>query len=134
MATIWVIAELNGDGSLARISAEAATLARTLASAGGRDVAGLVVAADPKNAAEELAGYLPRVVTVVDADAAGHAWSAIAAERAASELGGEPDALVLLGAGPDGRDCAGALAALTTWGSSSMPPASPGLTTARRSR
>ncbi len=116
MAAIWVIAEPNNDGSLARISAEAATLARTLAEASGREAFGLVVAPDPQAAASELAGYLPRVVTIADKDAAGHAWSVIAAERAVSVIGGDPTAVVLLGAGPDGRDVAGTLSALTTLG------------------
>ena len=116
MSRIWVIAELNGDGSLARISAEVATLARTLAAASGRDAVGLVIAADPGPAAKELATYLPRVETLKDAEAGGHAWSAIAADHAASMLADEPDALVLLGAGPDGRDVAGALSALTSLG------------------
>ena len=50
----------DADGSLARISAEAATLARTLAEP-TRDATppGVVVAADPGPAATELAGYLP---------------------------------------------------------------------------
>ena len=54
--TIWVVAETNADGSLAKSSSEVATLARTLAEAAGGDAAGIVVAADPKAAAEELAG------------------------------------------------------------------------------
>ena len=43
--TIWVIAETNADGSLAKSSTEVATLARSLAEAGGSDAAGIVVPA-----------------------------------------------------------------------------------------
>ena len=116
MATMWVIGEMNGDGSLTRMSAETATLGRTLAAAGGTDLAGIVVAADPTSAATELAGYLPRVVSIADAEAAGHVWASIAAERIAAVIGTDPATIVLVGAGPDGRDVAGALSALTSLG------------------
>ena len=115
-ATIWVIGEMNGDGSLARMSAETATLGRSLASAGGSDVAGIVVAADPVAAATELARYLPRVVSIADGEAAGHVWASVAAERVAALIGSDPATVVLVGAGPDGRDVAGALSALTRLG------------------
>ena len=113
MAMIWVVAEVNSDGSLARSTAEAATLARSLAAASGRDAAGVVVAADPAMAAGELAAYLPRVVSATEPDAAGHAWAVIAAERVAAIVGSDAGALLLVGAGPDGRDLAGTLAVLT---------------------
>jgi hypothetical protein len=45
--------------------------------------AGIVVAADPKAAADELAGYLARVVAIADPAADGNAWSQVAAEVAA---------------------------------------------------
>jgi len=109
---IWVIAETNADGSLATSSAEVATLARTLAEAAGASTAGIVVAGDPGTASAELAGYVGRVVAVAEPDATGHAWSAIAAQRAASILAGAEPLAVLTGAGPDGRDVAGTLAAL----------------------
>ncbi|MEO8468835.1 MAG: electron transfer flavoprotein subunit alpha/FixB family protein [Chloroflexota bacterium] len=116
MGTIWVIGEMNGDGSLTRISAETATLGRSLAEAAGIDVAGIVVAADPKSAATELAAYLPRIVAISDPEAAGHVWASIAAERIAAVIGTDPATVVLVGAGPDGRDVAGALSALTSLG------------------
>ena len=116
MGTLWVIGEPNADGSLARISAEAATLARSLAVASGLSAVGIVVAADPAGLAGELAAYLPRVLAVADPDAAGHAWAVVAAERAAAIIGEETDALVLLGTGPDGRDVAGTLSGLTSLG------------------
>ena len=110
--TIWVVAETNADGTLAKSSAEVATLARTLADAAGGSAAGLVVAADPKAAADELAAYVPRVVSISEPAADGNAWAQIAAQRAAPILASEAPAVVLTGAGPDGRDVAGTLAAL----------------------
>ena len=117
MPRFGVLAELNGDGSLAKISTEVATLARALAEASGGEAVGLVVAAEPDAAAKELARFLPRVLKVTEPAAAGHAWATIAAERAVPLLAtaGEDD-IVLLGAGPDGRDAAGALAALSERG------------------
>jgi electron transfer flavoprotein alpha subunit len=114
MPSFGVLAELNGDGSLAKISTEVATLARALADASGGEALGLVVAAEPDAPAQELARFLPRVLAVAEPAAAGHAWATIAAERAAPMLAqaGEDD-VVLIGAGPDGRDAAGTLAALS---------------------
>ena len=110
--TIWVIAEVGADGSLARSSTEVATLARTLAGEAGGETAGIVVAAEPQAAAEELAKYVSRVVAVAEPAASGNAWAQVAAQRAASILAAESPAAVLTGAGPDGRDLAGTLAAL----------------------
>ena len=110
--TIWVVAETNADGTLAKSSAEVATLARTLAEAAKAAAAGIVVAADPNAAAGELAGYIPRVVAIAEPAADGNAWAQVAAQRAASILASEAPAAVLTGAGPDGRDVAGTLAAL----------------------
>jgi len=110
--TIWVVAETNADGALAKSSAEVATLARTLADAAGGSAAGIVVAADPKVAAEELAGYVPRVVAIAEPASTGNAWAQVAAQRAAAILASETPAAVLTGAGPDGRDVAGTLSAL----------------------
>jgi len=109
---IWVIAETNADGSLAKSSSEVATLARTLAEPAGTVAAGIVVAADPTAAADELAGYVERVVAVAEPGVAGHAWAQIAAQRAAAVLATESPAAILTGAGPDGRDVAGTLSAL----------------------
>jgi electron transfer flavoprotein alpha subunit len=116
MAGLWVIGEVTADGDLAKISTEVATLARTLAESAGKDVAGVVVAADPTAAATELARYLPRVLAVTEPATADRPWSMVAAERIAGLL--EPDTaeFEFVGAGPDGRDVAGALSALTGWG------------------
>ena len=110
--TIWVVAETNADGSLAKSSTEVATLARTLAEAADSEAAGIVVAADPKAAAEELAGYVGRVVAITEPSADGNAWAQVAAQRAAAILASEPPGAILTGAGPDGRDVAGTLSAL----------------------
>jgi electron transfer flavoprotein alpha subunit len=109
---IWVVAETNADGSLARSSTEVATLARTLAEAAKTEAAGIVVAADPKTPAGELADYVTRVVAIAEKAADGNAWAQVAAQRTAAILAPEFPAAVLTGAGPDGRDVAGTLAAL----------------------
>jgi electron transfer flavoprotein alpha subunit len=112
MAGIWVIAETNPDGFLARSATEIGTLGRTLAEKASVTATGLVIAPDPTAAAKELATYLPRVIAVAEPTAADHAWSQLAAQRAAELIGGEGPTLVLTGAGPDGRDVAGTLLAL----------------------
>jgi len=110
MATILVIGETTADGGLARISAEVATLARTLAGQAGADATGVVVATDPTAAATELAGYLPAVSAIADA----HAADQVAPQRVASAVVEAARAadFVLIGASPDGRDVAGILSAL----------------------
>lgn len=118
MGELWVIGEPGADGGLARLSTEVATLARALGAQGGGDVIGVMIAAEPDGPAGELARYVPNVWTMADPAASGHAWSAIAAARVAGLLeapDAAPDA-ILVGAGPDGRDLAGALSALTGLG------------------
>ena len=112
---IWVVAETNTDGTLAKSSAELATIARSLAAAGGAAAgspAGIVVAVDPGPAAAELATYLPRVLAITDPGLADRAWGQPAAARIAAALAAEPPGTILAGAGPDGRDVAGTLLAL----------------------
>ena len=115
-APIWVHGELAPDGSLAKISTEVATLARTLAEAGGREVVGVVVAADPTPAATELARYVPRVLAVTEPATADHAAGTIVGERLAALTEREQPGFLLAGAGPEGRDVAGVVSALTGWG------------------
>ncbi len=120
MGDLWVVGELGPDGGLARISTEVATLARALGAAGGRNVVGVVVAAEPTAAASGLADFLPVVLAITDPAAADHAWSAPAAARVSGLLAAagpteRPDA-IFVGAGADGRDLAGALSALTGLG------------------
>jgi electron transfer flavoprotein alpha subunit len=116
MGGVYVIGEVTADGRLANISTEVATLARNVAAEGGQEVAGIVVAADPGPAAQELARYLPRVLAVTEPAAADRPWSMVAAERIAHILGSDTREFDFVGAGPDGRDLAGALSALTGWG------------------
>ena len=117
MGALWVVAEPGPEGGLAKISAEAATLARDLGAASGRDVIGIVIAADPAPAAKELATYLPVVWAITEPAAAEHAWSAVAAGHIAALAGeGEPPDVIFVGAGADGRDLAGAVSALTGLG------------------
>ena len=119
MGDLWVIAEPSADGALARLSTEVATLARDLGSQSGRGVVGVVVSADPESMAGELAGFVPSVWAIADPGAGGNVWSAIAAARVAGlvdEQSASPPDAILMGAGPDGRDLAGALSALTGLG------------------
>jgi electron transfer flavoprotein alpha subunit len=116
MGALWVVAEPGPDGGLAKISAEAATLVRTLGAASGGDVVGIVIGADPTAAADELAGYLPVVWAITDPAAAEHAWSAVAAGHVANLLATETPDAIFTGAGADGRDLAGAVSALTGLG------------------
>jgi electron transfer flavoprotein alpha subunit len=113
---IWVHGELTADGSLANISTEAATLARQLGEASGRDVVGVVVGADPGPAATDLARYVPRVLAVTEPATADHAAGTIVGQRIAALIGRDGPALVITGAGPEGRDVAGVVSALTGWG------------------
>ena len=115
-APIWVHGELAPDGSLAKISTEVATLARALGEAGGRDVVGVVIAADPKAAATELARFVPRVLAVAEPATADHAAATIVGQRLAALIEREKPAVLLAGAGPEGRDIAGVVSALTGWG------------------
>jgi electron transfer flavoprotein alpha subunit len=113
---IWVHGELAGDGSLAKLSTEVATLARFLGDAGGGDVTGVVIGADPAGAADALAAYLPRVLAVSEPATSDHAAGTIVAQRLAALIAEHEPAVILLGAGPEGRDLAGALSALTGLG------------------
>jgi electron transfer flavoprotein alpha subunit len=124
MGAIWIVGEPGPDGGLARISAEVATLARVLGDAAGREVVGIVAGAEPERIAAELATYVPVVWTVADPAAVDRTWSAVAAAHLrrlitpvedSADSADAPDA-VLIGAGADGRDLAGALSALTWLG------------------
>jgi electron transfer flavoprotein alpha subunit len=113
---IWVHGETAPDGSLAKISTEVATLGRALAEASGRDLVGIVVAADPQAAAEELATFLPRVLAVSEPATKDHAAATIVGQRLAALIERDGPDVLLAGAGPEGRDVAGVVSALTGWG------------------
>jgi electron transfer flavoprotein alpha subunit len=118
MGALWVVGELGPDGGLAHISAEVATLARTLGDGASREVIGIVIASEPAGPARELAAYLPTVLSVKAPAVSNTAWAAVGANVIAAliEAAAEAPEVVLVGAGPDGRDFAGALSALTGLG------------------
>jgi len=97
------------------LSAEVATLARSLAEAAGGSAQGLVVDAAPQAAADELAAYLPEVVSVTSTAVAGEVWAPRVVAEIRRLVGGGVTH-VLLGATADGRDVAGALVGLLGWG------------------
>ncbi len=116
MAGLWVVGEPGPEHGLARLSAEIATLVRELGASSGRDVLGIVVSAKPSEPAAELATYLPLVLAIQDPAAGELSWSAVAAAHVAALVTAEVPDAVFAGAGPDGRDLAGALSALTGLG------------------
>jgi electron transfer flavoprotein alpha subunit len=113
---IWVHGEIAADGALAKISTEVATLARQLGETAGREVVGVVVGSDPAAAAEELARFVPRVLALTEPATADHAAGAIVGERLAALIERDQPGYLFTGAGPEGRDVAGVVAALTGWG------------------
>jgi electron transfer flavoprotein alpha subunit len=112
---VLVHGEITADGTLARISAEAATAARMLAEAAGTQAIGVVVGASPDAAARELARFVPRVLALTDPAIADHSAGAITGKRIAAIAEREGASLVLTGAGPEGRDVAGVVGALLEW-------------------
>ena len=117
MAGIWVHGEIAGDGSLTKLSTEVATLARSVAEQlGDAEVTGVVIGSNPAAAAQELAKFVPKVLTVTEPATADSAAGMIVAQRLAALVEAQDPNLVMTGAGPEGRDVAGALSALTGWG------------------
>jgi electron transfer flavoprotein alpha subunit len=114
MGGIWVVGEVDGDGALTKLSCEAATASRLLGEAAMLDVRGVVVAAEPDAAAASMTAFLPVVIAVRAPEALERPAAAVVAARVAALAGAaaEPPAYVVVGATPDGRDLAGALAAL----------------------
>ena len=113
--SIWVIGEAAASG-LPKISAEVATLARALGEAAGREVVGVVAAADPAAAASALAAFVPEVLALPVPAATGHAAVPAIAPALGALVEREAPSYVLVGATPDGRDLAGILSALLGWG------------------
>jgi electron transfer flavoprotein alpha subunit len=113
---IWVHGELAPDGSLAKISTEVATLARGLGEKAGREVVGVVIGGDPSAAATELARFVPRVLTLTEPATADHVAGTIVGERLAALVERDKPAFLFTGAGPEGRDVAGVVSALTGLG------------------
>jgi electron transfer flavoprotein alpha subunit len=112
---IWAVAELDEDGQPTRLAQEVATLARGLAAEAGAAAVGVVLGAGApalETAGTVYAAYLPAVLTVDVPGAADHAAAAAAAPALAALVRERTPALVLVGASPDGKDLAGALAGL----------------------
>ncbi len=112
MAGILVVGEMAPDGSLTKLSTEAATLARLLHEAGGGAPVGIIHGRNVEAAADEF-GLFVATVHVDDTVAADSTVAPIAVALAARL---DDYDLVLLPASPDGRDLAGALSALSGWG------------------
>jgi electron transfer flavoprotein alpha subunit len=115
MAPVIVAVAEVADGSLTRLSAEVATLARMLAEQAGGEALALVVDPAPDAAATELAGFVPRVVSVASPALEDAVWAPHAAAEV-RRLVDEGVTHVLAGATADGRDLVGALAGLFGWG------------------
>ncbi len=112
MPGILVVGEIAPDGSLTKLSAEVATLARSLGEAGAGAVEGVAAGPSPDAAANELAEY----VHTVYADSGFPADHSLAPVAAALSILIEQYDIVMLPASPDGRDLAGMLSALTGMG------------------
>ena len=115
MAPVLLVLGEAADGHLTKLSAEVATVARTLAAEAGGTALGLVVDAAPHAVAAELAAYLPRVVAVTAPQVETEVWAPHAAAAVAS-LVAEGVTHVLAGATADGRDVAGLLVGSLGWG------------------
>ena len=127
MAGIWVHGEIAGDGSLAKLSTEVATLARAIAAeTGGAEVVGIVIGSKPSWAADERR----RFVEGPDRHRAHDRGSRRRHDRRSTAGGTHRGASARHRhdrRGSEGRDLAGALSA-TGWG----VLASPQLTSAGR--
>ena len=112
MAGLLVMGEVTADG-LPQHSAEVATLAGRSSGKRARRRSRRRRGRRPAAAAAELAGYVPRVV-------AHRLRRASARSMVAAGIGGLSTPLgqfiFVVPAGPDGRDLAGMLSALTGWG------------------
>ncbi len=108
---VWAVGEVV-DGAITRMSTEVATVARRLADAAGRDATGVVVAGDPTGPSTELAAYIPRVLAVAAAEAERRPAAAVTAAHVAALAREARPAWIVIGATPDGRDVAGALAVM----------------------
>ena len=112
--SLLVVAEV-AEGHLTKLSAEIATLAASLAAAGGGSAVGLVLDGAPDAAAAELASYLPRVGSIASGAAADEVWAPHAAAEA-RRLVDEGVTHVMAGVTNDGRDVAGLVCGALGWG------------------
>lgn len=108
MATIWAVTG-GSEAQPTRLGTELATIARTVADAGGHTAAGLVVDPDHDSVGAGLAAFLPRVIGAPPAP--NRPWAAGAAQLVLDHVDLAQDVL-LVGAEPDGLALAGLLVGL----------------------
>jgi electron transfer flavoprotein alpha subunit len=112
MATqIWAIGEI-ADGQPTKLTLELATLARTLAAAGGGEARTVLVGAGAAAAAAGVTAYGPDVLAV-EAETAGLPVATVIAPRVAALVAERKPDFLLIGASNDGKDVAGLLLGLT---------------------
>jgi electron transfer flavoprotein alpha subunit len=109
----WGIGEL-ADGRPTRLTLELATLIHDLAETAGKAPRMVMVGRGADAAADEVAAHGPDV-TAIEVDDPGHPEAATIAACAGMVLEAAEPELVFIGATPDGKDVAGALAARTGW-------------------
>jgi electron transfer flavoprotein alpha subunit len=108
---IWAIGEI-ADGQPTKLTLELATLARTLAAAGGGEALTVLVGTGAAAAGSGAAAYGPGVLAV-EADTAGKPLAAVIAPRVAALVTERKPDFLLIGASNDGKDIAGLLLGLT---------------------
>ncbi len=108
---IWAIGEI-ADGQPTKLTLELATLARTLAAAGGGEARTLLVGDGAAAAAAGATVYGPDVLAV-EAETAGRPLAAVIALRVAALVAERKPDFLLIGASNDGKDVAGLLLGLT---------------------
>jgi len=115
MGVLWVVGEI-AEGHLARIGTELGTLGRALAAESGARLVGIVVGAEPGEAAAELASFVPEVIAIGAPGGDDRPAAAVIAGALLELARIEPSEHILLGATPDGRDAAGILSVGLGWG------------------
>lgn len=108
---VWAIGEI-ADGAPTKLTLELATLARTLATAGGGEARTVLVGSGAAAAAAGATAYGPDVLAV-EADTAGNPVAAVVAPRVAALVAERKPDFLLIGASNDGKDIAGLLLGLT---------------------
>jgi electron transfer flavoprotein alpha subunit len=112
--TLLVVGEV-ADGALTRLSAEIATLARSLAEGSGGSAIGLVLDPTPVAAANELATFVGSVEAVTAPQTESETWAPYALAEV-ERLVSDGVTHVLLGVTADGRDLAGLIVGRLGWG------------------
>ena len=110
-AQIWAIGEIS-DGQPTKLTLELATLARTLAAAGGGEARTVLVGTGAAAAAAGATAYGPDVLAV-EADTGGRPLAAVIAPVVAALVAERKPDFLLIGASNDGKDICGLLLGLT---------------------